>query len=322
MKVALLVNRENFETYAPPVPKDWTLIHMGNGTPDIEKVIATAADVLVVDAIMKIGPDILSNMPDLKMVHSQGVAYNGIDLKAAADAGVYVCNNAGVNAQAVAEQAILLILALLRNFRTYEDMTYTGRQMQAKTACFKNGLPELGSMRVGIVGLGAIGTATAERLKAFGCELSYFSRTKKPDCGIAYLPLDELYAMSDIVSLHVPVTPETENMIGDKALAKFKPGAMLINTARGELVDHEAVLRALSSGQLGSFGADTLAPEPVLEDNPFLKALPDALRGRVALSPHVAGITAGCFMRAYENVLNNIEAISRGERPVCVVNGI
>ncbi len=322
MKIALLINRENFETYSSPAPEGLELIHMGNGEPDAKKVIATDADVLVVDAIMKVGPDIIEHMPNLKMIHSQGVAYNGIDLKSAANAGVYVCNNAGVNAQAVAEQAVLLILALLRNFRLFEDMTYSGRQMEAKTACFKNGLPELGSMRVGLVGLGAIGTAAAERLKAFGCRLCYFSRTKKPELGIEYMPLDALYAESDIVSLHVPVTPETENMVNNETLEKFKRGAMLINTARGELVDSGAVVRALKSGRLGSFGADTLAPEPVLPDNPFLTALPEELRDRVALSPHVAGITAGCFIRAYENVFKNIAALERGERPVCVVNGI
>ena len=322
MKAALLINRDNFEMYARPAPEDWELIHMGSGTPDAEKVIATDADVLVVDAIMKIGPEIIEHMPNLKMVHSQGVAYNGIDLQAAAQKGIFVCNNAGVNAQAVAEQTILLILALLRHFKTYEDMTYTGRQMEAKTACFKNGLTELGALRVGIVGLGAIGTATAERLKAFGCKLCYYSRTEKPESGIDYLPLDELYATSDIVSLHVPVMPETENMITDATLSKFKHGAMLINTARGGLVDHQAIVRAIQSGQLGSFGADTLAPEPVLADNPFLTALPEALRERVALSPHVGGITAGCFIRAYENVFSNIAAVERCERPNCIVNGI
>jgi lactate dehydrogenase-like 2-hydroxyacid dehydrogenase len=322
MKIALLINRENFETYSPPAPEGWELVHLGNGEPDTDRLAAAGADVLVVDAIMKIGPEIIKAVPNLKLVHSQGVAYNGIDLAAAARAGVYVCNNAGVNAQAVAEQAVLLMLALLRKFRPFEDMVYAGRQMEAKTACFKNGLPELGSMRVGIVGLGAIGRATAERLGAFGCRVSYCSRTKKPDSGIEYLPLEELYASSDIVSLHAPVTPETENMINDKSLKQFKPGAILINTARGELVDHEAAARAIVSGRLGGFGADTLSPEPVAADNPFLAALPAEYRDRVALSPHVAGITAGCFIRAYGNIFRNIAAIERGERPDCVVNGI
>ena len=181
MKIAFLVNRDNFETYSPPVPEGWKLVHLGNGEPDVAQIAATGADVLVVDAIMKIGPDIIKAVPKLKLIHSQGVAYNGIDLDAAARGGVYVCNNAGVNAQAVAEQAVLLMLALLRKFRPFEDMVYAGRQMEAKTACFKNGLPELGDMRVGIVGLGAIGMATAERLRAFGCRLSYYSGLRSPN---------------------------------------------------------------------------------------------------------------------------------------------
>ena len=120
----------------------------------------------------------------------------------------------------------------------------------------------------------------------------------------------------------MPVTPATENMINDETLKQFKRGALLINTARGELVDHEAAARAIVSGQLGGFGADTLAPEPVEADNPFMAALPAEYRDRVALSPHIAGITAGCFTRAYENIFTNISAVSRGERPRCIVNGI
>jgi lactate dehydrogenase-like 2-hydroxyacid dehydrogenase len=250
------------------------------------------------------------------------VAYNAIDLAAAARAGVYVCNNAGVNARAVAEQAITLILALLKDFRFNEDAVYGGRQIDAKTSCFAGGITELGDCHVGIVGLGATGTALAERLRAFGCRLSYYSKTQKPERGIEYLPLQELYSKCDIVSLHVPVTGETENMIDDAALASFKRGAILVNTARGELMDHGAVVRALESGALGGLAADTLAPEPVRPDNPIIASLRPEIRRRVALSPHIGGITAGCFLRTYEHVWANVAAIERGERPDCVVNGV
>jgi len=269
---------------------------------------------------MKIGTEIIGRLPNLKLIHSQGVAYNQIDLEAARAAGVYVCNNPGINAAAVAEQTILLILALLRHYSDFSEMTYTGRQMEAKTSCFENGLTELGSLTVGLVGLGAIGLETAARLKAFGSDIQYYSRTPKPESGLKYVSLDELYATSDIVSLHVPVSAETTNMINKSSLAKFKKGAMLINTARGELVDNAAVIEALQSGTLGYFGTDTLAPEPVLADNPFIKALPAALRSRAALSPHVAGITAGCFMRAYKHIFDNISAVERGEKPDSIVN--
>ena len=322
MKVALMINRDNFEKYAKKAPPEWELIHMGNGAPDAERVIATGAQVLVVDAVMKIGSEIIGRMPTLKLIHSQGVAFNAIDLDAAREEGVYVCNNPGINAQPVAEQTLLLILSLLKNYSRYEAMVFNGSQMEAKSECFRDGLPELSGMTVGIVGLGAIGTELASRLKAFSCRLLYHSRTQKPDCGIEYAELYELYAKSDIVSLHVPVTTETERLINACSLTKFKKGALLINTARGELTDYSAILDALASGRLGGFGTDTLSPEPVLQDNPFLTALPEALRYRVALSPHVAGITAGSFIRTYAHIFSNIASLYNGERPDSVVNGL
>jgi len=323
VKVALLINRENFEKYAHWNDVNWELVHMGNSAPDPEKVIATGAGALVVDAIMKVGPEVIENMPGLKLVHSQGVGFNGINLDSAKKSGVYVCNNAGVNAKAVAEHVILLILALLKRFRHNEDMIYADRQMEAKMACFKDALPELFGQRVGIVGYGAIGKALAVLLKAFGCDVCYY--TPSGDCGedgVTYMPLEELYTKSDIISLNAPVTPETENMINAKTLALMKRGAILINSARGELMDHDAVAAALISGQLGGLGADTLAPEPFLLDSPLIKGLPEDVRQRVALAPHIAGISAGMFKRVYEHVRKNIDAIERGEKPDCIVNGL
>ncbi len=242
------------------------------------------------------------------------MAYNAIDIRAAQKAGIYVCNNAGVNAKAVAELTVMLMLTVLKNFRWNEDMVYAGRQIEAKNACFENGLPELGSQKVGLVGCGAIGRELAAMLKPFGCELFYYDVLgKNAALEMTFIPLEELYASCDIVSLHVPVTPETVNMINDGSLRMFKRGAILINTARGELLDQEAVVRALKSGQLSGFGTDTLAPEPVLSDNPFLKALPGELRRRVSISPHIGGLTAGSYIRTYEHIMKNIEAVERGE---------
>lgn len=323
VKVAMLVNHDNFERYSKWKDCEWELVHLGSGAPDCEKVIDTKATVLVVDAIMNIGAEIIENMPGLKLIHSQGVAYNAIDIRAAQKAGIYVCNNAGVNARAVAELTVMLMLTLLKNFRWNEDMVYAGKQIEVKNACFGNGLPELGDQKIGLVGCGAIGYQLASMLKPFGCELFYYdayAKTANPD--MTFIPLEELYACCDIVSLHVPVTPETTNMINDRSLQLFKRGALLINTARGELLDHEAVVRALKSGQLSGFGTDTLAPEPVLSDNPFLRALPEEIRRRVSLSPHIGGLTAGSYIRTYEHIRKNIEAVERGERPDCVVNGL
>jgi len=323
MKAALLINRENFEKYSAWEDTGWELIHLGNGVLDKEQVISTGAGVIIADAVVKVGADIIESMPELKLIHSQGVAFNAIDLDAAKKSGVYVCNNAGMNARSVAEQAVLLMLSLIKSFRHNEDMVYSGRQMEAKTACFVEGLPELYGRSVGIVGLGAIGRELSGILNAFNCKVFYYDYLGDMKVPYAeYLPLEELYASSDIVSLHAPVTPDTENMINSETLKLFRHGAILINTARGELADHLAVVDALKSGQLGGFGTDTLAPEPVLSDNPFLQALPETLRSRVALSPHIAGITAGFFNRAYAHIRANIEAVSSGQKPDCVVNGL
>ncbi|NLO98390.1 MAG: GyaR protein [Peptococcaceae bacterium] len=323
MKIAILVNRANLERYTTPgaIIPDWELIHLGNDALNKERLIATDADAMLVDPMIPITADIIEGLPHLKLIHSQGVAYNLIDLEAARKAGIFVCNCAGVNASAVAEQAILLILALLRNFRENEDMVYAARQKEAKNRCFENGLKELNECHVGIVGLGAIGKELARMLKAFGCKLSYYSRTPKPECQIPYLPLDDLYAQCDIISLHVPVNQETINLIDEQAINKMKRGAILINTARGELVDQEAVCRALMDGRLGGAGFDTLAPEPVQPDNPFL-ALPSEVRRKVALSPHIGGITAGCFYRSFNIIWNNMRRIAEGQRPSNIVNGL
>jgi len=322
MKLTLLINRENFEAYTNWDDTGWELIHMGRETPDPAAVITTNADILVVDAMMKLGSDIINNMPRVKLIQTHGVGYNGIDLEAARNADIPVCNCAGSNAIPVAEHAVLLMLAVLKGLRKNEDMVYADKQMIAKTACFENGLPELYGQRVGIIGYGAIGKALAKRLKAFDCEVCYYTRSGDHGVeGIKYIPLEELYSSCDIVSLNTPITPETTNMINNESLKLFKDGAILINTARGEIMDNKAVADALKSGKLGGLGTDVLAPEPYLPDNPIL-CLPEELRSRIVIAPHIAGLTKGTFYRIHELIRSNIEAVINGQKPQCIVNGL
>jgi phosphoglycerate dehydrogenase-like enzyme len=323
MKVAVMVNKANFERYTAPgaIPADWELIHLGNSAPYEEKIIATDADAILADPMCPVSANVINGLKHLKLIQSQGVGYNLFDLEAARKAGVFTANCAGANASAVAEQAILLMLALLKKFRENEDMVFDARQIEAKTRCFENGLTELGDCHVGLIGMGAIGRATAARLKAFGSQVSYYGRHEAEGCEFPRLSLDALYAQSDIISLHVPVNPETVGMISDSAINKMKRGAILINTARGEVVDQEAVRRALLDGRLGGIGLDTFSPEPVTRDNPLL-ALPLEARKKVALSPHIGGITAGSFYRYFGIIWQNMIRVSEGRRPVNIVNGL
>lgn len=324
MKIAFLVDRSNFNKYACVLPPDWEAIHFGNGPVDEDALVASKAEAILADPMLKISAAIIARMPQLKVIHSFGVGYNGIDCAAAKAAGIYVCNNAGVNAEAVAEQTVLLMLAVLRKYHYAEAMTYAARQGEFKGMCFENGLPELGDCKVGLIGFGAIGQEVARRLEGFGCEIYYHKRTPldQPNIfGAIPMSQEKILSTCDIVSLHVPVTPATTNLICEETLKKMKPGAILINTSRGELVDQEALCRALTDGTLGGFGADVLAPEPVQPNNPVIN-LPEEIRAKVALSPHIGGITANTFRRSYVKAFWNISAVFKETRPSDIVNGL
>ena len=188
------------------------------------------------------------------------------------------------------------------------------------------GTPELGHSSVGLVGFGDIAQATARRLAPFGCSLYYYAPHRRPqeieaDFGVTYLSLEELFASCDILSLHCAVTPETREMVNDALLARIKPGAILINTARGDLIDNEAVRRALLDGRLGGAGFDVLAPEPTPADHPLVD-LPPEVRDRVVYAPHLGGITSGSFRRAHGNMWASVRSMLQGGRPSNVVNGL
>ncbi|MFA9380336.1 MAG: 2-hydroxyacid dehydrogenase [Acetanaerobacterium sp.] len=329
MKAAIFSDRKRIEKFLPlcRVPEGLILTYLGRECTDEEAVrSAQDAQFIIADAIKAVSANLIAQMPQLKLIHSEGVAFDRIDTQFAAQRGVYVCNNKGANAGAVAEQAILLMLGLLRDVRNGDTQVRAGRQIQTKERMMLEGVTELGDCRVGLIGFGDIAKETAKRLSAFGCPVFYYSRTSLPDdvhaqYHVSYLPLAQLLQTCDIVSLHLPVTPETTNIADEEFLADMKDGALLINTARGELVDQEALVAALISGKIGGAGLDTLSPEPVTTDNPLLH-LPEDIRQRLLLSPHIGGTTTGAFRRMHQGMWDNIGRVMRGERPKNIVNGL
>lgn len=327
MKLLVIGDSKRFEKYKPDmsITEKVESVVVPRGTPDAEIIqVASDADFIVADAVSPVTRSLMECMPNLKLVHSEGVAYNAIDVGAARSLGVVVCNNAGVNAGAVAEQAILLMLACLRHAPEGDAAVRAGRQIQVKERLMVEGIRELGDCRVGLVGLGAIAVETAKRLQAFGCEVVYWNRHRRSDevereLGVRYLELEELAQTSDIVSIHVPVAPETENLVDAAFLASMKDDAILVNTARGEIVDQVALAEALEYGTIGAAGLDTLSPEPVPVDHP-LATLSEAAALRVVLSPHIGGVTEGMFRRAWRTIWGNVERVSKGEQPVNVVS--
>jgi lactate dehydrogenase-like 2-hydroxyacid dehydrogenase len=307
------------------LPRDWELTFVGSfPSPETVRAAGADADFIFADAVSNIGAEILDALPKLKLIHSEGVGYNGIDVRAAAQRGIHVCNHVAVNSGAVAEHAILLMLAVMRRVLEGDAMVRAGEQIEAKERFILDEIPELGACSVGLVGFGAIGRETAKRLRGFGSAVYYCNRRRAPaeveaECGASHLDRDALFASCDIVSLHLPANAETAGIIDRAALARFKPGALLINTARGELIDQEALAEALTQGQLGGAGLDTLSPEPVRADNPLLR-LPDACRYKLVFSPHIGGTTKQCFLRAHRDVWQNFLDAAAGRKPKNIVN--
>lgn len=327
MKVLIIGDEKRVAKFLPdlPIAKEAETVIVRRGTPDSEAIEATGdADAIVADAVSPVSAKLMDAFPSLKLVHSEGVAYNVIDVAAARERGITVCNNAGVNAGAVAEQAILLMLACLRHVVEGDAAVRSGNQIKMKERLMVEGIRELGDCTVGLVGIGAIASETAKRLHAFGCDIAYWNRTRRSaereaELGVRYLPLDELARTCDIVSIHVPVTPETENMVDAAFLDSMKRDAILINTARGEIVDQEALAHALENGIIGAAGLDTLSPEPVPADHPLALLEGDGAN-RLVMSPHIGGVTEGMFRRAWVNIWDNIARIAKGEEPCNIVS--
>lgn len=242
--------------------------------------------------------------PRLKLIQKIGVGVNTIDLEAAAARGIPVCNLPGTNARAVAELTLGLMLATLRRLPRFDAAMRAGVWSDP---LLQDGLGELGGRVVGLVGYGAIPRLLAPVLVAMGCRLLYTARAAKPDAQGEWRSLPALLGEADVISLHLPLTAETANLIDAAALARMKPGAVLVNTARGGLVDQKALTDALCSGRLAAAGLDVFDAEP-----PDFAA-PLFLLRNVALSPHIAWLTTGTFDRSFALAAENCRRLAAGE---------
>ncbi|WP_198375610.1 2-hydroxyacid dehydrogenase [Neoroseomonas rubea] len=244
--------------------------------------------------------------PRLRLIQKIGVGVNTIDLDAARARGIAVCNLPGTNSRAVAELTLLLMLGALRRVAHMDAETRAGRGW-AQPPALQDGLFELGGRTVGLVGYGAVPALLAPVLAAMGCRLLYTARAPKPEAEGHFRSLDALLAESDVVSLHIPETPETRSLIDGRAIARMKRGAVLVNTARGGLVEQGALTAALRSGHLAAAGLDVFAQEPADPRDPLF-ALPN-----VVVTPHIAWLTTGTFDRSFAIAAENVRRLSAGE---------
>lgn len=246
----------------------------------------------------------------LKYIGITATGYNIIDIKAADEMGITVTNVPEYSTEGVAESVFAHILAFTHRVTEHSELVRSGRWGSCGYFTFWDyPLQEIHGKRIGIIGMGHIGMRTAEIAAAFGMEVVYASRSPKPEAeekGFRPLPLDELLGTSDFITLHVPLTPDTERMINADTLRMMKRSAILINTARGALIDEEALAEALRSGTIAGAGLDVLAQEPPVNGSPLLSA-PECI-----ITPHIAWAAKETRIRLMNCVLDNLVSFAIG----------
>jgi D-3-phosphoglycerate dehydrogenase len=275
--------------------------------PDREKLLAAVpeADALLVRSATTVDAEVLAAAPKLKIVARAGVGLDNVDVDAATARGVLVVNAPTSNIHSAAEHALALLLAAARQIpaadatlreRTWKRSSFSGTEVYGKT--------------VGVVGLGRIGQLVAARLAAFGTHVvaydPYLPPARAAQLGIEMLPLDELLSRADFISVHLPKTPETAGLFGKEALAKTKPGVVIVNAARGGLIDEQALADAITSGHVRAAGLDVFATEPCT-DSPLFE-LP-----QVVVTPHLGASTEEAQDRAGTDVAASVRLALAGE---------
>jgi phosphoglycerate dehydrogenase-like enzyme len=251
------------------------------------------------------GP-LIAASPKLRLIQKIGVGVNTIDLEAAKARGIAVCNMPGTNTRAVAEMTLGLMLAVLRRLVTLDAAVRADRGW-AEQGAGADRYGEIGGRTVGLVGYGAVPAMLAPVLQAMGAEVLFWCRSPRTGaCGTA-VPMETLLERSDIVSLHLPLAEGTARLIDRAALARMRQGSILVNTARGGLVDEPALIEALRSGHLGGAGLDVFATEPVEAGNPLLAM------EQVVVAPHVAWLTPETMQRSLVVAVENCRRLRRGE---------
>jgi len=298
-----ILKRENLEVEIFPEDRMPTKEEIIQGIKDADALISLLTD--------RIDREIIDSAPRLKVIGNYAVGYNNIDVEYAKKKGIVVVNTPGVLTDATADLAFSLLLAAARRvvegdrfvrdkkFRGWAPMLLLGKDVWGAT--------------IGIIGAGRIGQAVGRRAKGFNMRILYWSRRRKKEfeeeVGAIFVPLETLLRESDYITLHVPLTSETYHLLGEREFAMMKDDAILINTARGEVVDERAMIKALKSRKLFAAALDVFYGEPNV--NPELLSLPN-----VVLTPHIGSATETTRRKMAEMVCEDVVRVLRGEEPV------
>jgi glycerate dehydrogenase len=267
------------------------------------------ATIAIVNKVVLSG-GLLARLPNLRLIAEAATGADNIDLAWCREHGLPVTNIRGYAASSVPEHALMLILALRRQLPAYRADVLAGKWQQAPLFCFfDHPIRDLSGATLGLIGRGSLGGGVARLAEAFGMSVLWGERKSATAVREGYVPFGELLARADVISLHCPLTPETRGLIGAAELSAMKRDALLINTARGGLVDEAALAWALREGWIAGAGFDVLAVEPPAQGNPLLELnVPNFI-----LTPHVAWASEAAMQTLADQLIANTEAFVRGE---------
>ena len=267
------------------------------------------ADVAIVNKVPMRAPT-LEQLPDLKMIAVAATGYDVVDIAYCKSHDIAVANIRNYAVHTVPEHAFMLILALRRSLLAYREDVQNGAWNKSDQFCFfTHPIGDLHGSTLGIIGEGAIGQATAAIGRAFGMKVLFADHPPPKMEGVAFTPHDEVIAQSDVISLHCPLMPSTRNLIDLASFRKMKRTALLINTARGGLVDESALIQALDQGLIAGAGFDVLTVEPPRNGHPLL----DVRRPNFILTPHIAWASDGAMQFLADQLIDNIDGWAAGK---------
>ncbi len=282
-----------------------------------DEVVARAADAeILLTNKAKVTAEHIAALPKLQYIGVMATGYNIVDLAAARERGIPVTNVPGYSTMSVAQCVFALLLEISVRVGAHDAAVKNGDWVRCPDFYFSVGpIGELAGKTLGIIGLGTIGQAVARIGAAFGMRVVTYSRSRKEfDTPVEWLSLDEVFAQSDVLTLHCPLTPETDHFINRENLKKFKRSAILINTSRGPLVNEADLAEALKNGTLAAYGADVLSEEPPKANNPLLAA------PNTVITPHIAWASVEARCRLMDVLADNLNAYLAGS-PINVVSG-
>lgn len=309
-KVLLTVNYKGkpLEIVQKLIPEGFSLITMETTSQDELEIKAADADYILASGKLKISRKVVNEAKKLRMVQRLGVGLDSLDFEALNERDIPVYVNAGVNAASVAEHAVMFILASLRRLTIINDNTKKGIWKKQEQGIVTR---ELSTQIVGIVGIGNIGKKVAKILNAFDCRILYFDVNRlsmeiETDLHIEYKDLESLLRLSDVITLHCPLTDETKNIICEKNIRLMKKGVIIVNTSRGGLINEDNLLVALEKGEIGFAALDVFDEEPL---NNFHLVRHE----NVMCTPHIAGNSYDAFSRMMECAFENLYSFDIGK---------